>query len=77
MADRKSVSAEDTIRSSIESRSSRVVCGVRCRPCKTSLCAALKRVKIPDGVLYLEHSARPARTFSLLWVLLVACLYGI
>lgn len=45
MADRKSVSAEDTIRLSIESRSSRVVCGVRCRPRKTSLCAALKRVK--------------------------------
>lgn len=76
MADRKSVSAEDTIRSSIESRSSRVVCGVRCRPCKTSLCAALKRVKIPDGVLYLEHSARPARTFSLLWVLHACMVYS-
>ena len=45
MADRKSVSAEDTIRLSIESCSSRVVCGVRCRPRKTSLCAALKWVK--------------------------------
>ena len=45
VADRKSVSAEDTIRLSIESRSSRVICGVRRRLRKTSLSAALKRVK--------------------------------
>ena len=39
MAERKSVSAEDTI------RLSRVVCSVRCHPRKTSLCATLKQVK--------------------------------
>ena len=40
VAERKSVSTEDTIRLFIESRSSRVVCGVRFRPRKT-LCVQL------------------------------------
>ena len=46
VAERKSMSAEDTIRLLLRLvRRSRVVCGVLCRHLETSLCATVKQVK--------------------------------